>query len=333
MSYAFSVGIIGWVFSEQIAALLFHKPETNGLVRLAIISGGFFSVFGTLIGAYQQSRNFLILSILRPVFNFLVFVLIVLIVTWHAKLSPISVAWTYLWVSVLLSVVAILVIYIKAGMKLTYVYDQVRKFIKHAAILIGSSIINLTSGRLDVMFIASMLSMSELGGYGASLRIAMVLSLFTGTFTTILLPRAPAAQVTRENMRKYLVGSLVYMAAFSLIALAVGMYIDEILELAFGEEFIDAGLIGLILIGRVGVSCAGVPFQLLLQCSGRPSLFFSLTVFRMLLDILLLSTLIPQMGVLGAAWATTISAAAMTISMALLAYLFVIKVKVVHAKW
>ncbi len=325
LCYAFLLSLIGWVFSAQIAEFLFHKPETVNLVRLAIISGGFYSIFGTLVGVYQQSRNFLVVSYLRPIFNILVFLMVLLLAAWYVKLSPIGVGWGYLFIAVFLSVVAMLTIYFKSEMKFTGMYAQVRNFIKHAAVLIGSSIINLTSGRLDVIFIASMLSMSDLGNYGAALRVAMVLSLFNGTFTTILLPRAPGAQVARDNMRKYLLGSFAYLAGFILLAIVVGLYVEEILGLAFGEEYKDAGLIALILIGRVGISCAGVPFQLLLQCSGRPSLFFSLTIVRMLLDILLLSTLIPAMGAAGAAMATSLSAAAMTIAMAILVYLYVLE--------
>ena len=192
-------------------------------------------------------------------------------------------------------------------------------------VLVGSSIINLTSGRLDILFIGSMLSMVELGIYGASLRVAMLLALFTGVISTLLLPRAPRALVSESSMRKYLKVSAVYLAGFAFVGICVALVYDQILRLAFGLEYSDAGVVGIVLIGRIMMMCAGLPFQLLLQCSRRPSLFLGLAVLRMVLDVSLLALLIPVMGVLGAATATLVSAVAMTLAMAIITYIYFIR--------
>ncbi len=93
-----------------------------------------------------------------------------------------------------------------------------------------------------------------------------------------------------------------------LVGLGVGFFAEEIITIIFKEDFVCAVLpLQILLIGTVIRGSIAQPIGGSLSGIGRPDLMLKIVAFMMVINVIFDIILIPKIGIVGAAIATTIS--------------------------
>ncbi len=176
-----------------------------------------------------------------------------------------------------------------------------KNFLSTSLILISAAIVNQVSNRLDVFFISGLLDKAELGYYGAALRTTSIMSLFTAATRVILVPNAPDAVINLKKRKKYLMMAMKILMIQLVLLITVVIFAKDLIMLLFGEQYIDSVSVLRILVFQVILGSAVVPFQSLIQVGPRPKATLIINIKKMFIGIVCYVTLIPFLGLSGAA--------------------------------
>lgn len=300
LTYGIAIACIGLALGDVLAVEVFNKPDAVDVIRYALVSGALVAIFYALLALYQRNRRYGIQSLIRPLPNLLV--LAVVIVGEGMRSTGLrSLLYTYVTVSALAAVAAggKLIASIRAGGSM--LPGMWRGYISHAAVLGGASALNLFLSQLDAFFVAAYLSMEDLGLYGVALRIYALLGIVITVLTTILVPEAPGALRRQEIMRHYRRTAGIFLVASLVLSAMLALFMGWVIEFTFGEEYRGAEIVANLLLLKVLAGIAGVPFQVLLQCGTKPSLFLFIVMARLMVSWMLLAVLVPVYGGVGAA--------------------------------
>lgn len=307
IAYGITIACAGLFLADVLAEEVFNKPGAVDAVRYALVSGTLVAVFYALLALYQRNRRFGVQALIRPLPNLLV--LAVVVFGEGVRTAGLrSLLYTYVTVSALAAFAAggqLIASVRNGGSKLPGIW---RRYVSHAAVLGGASALNLFLSQLDAFFVAAYLSMEDLGLYGAALRIYALLGIVITVLTTILVPEAPDALRRPEIMRHYRSTAGIFLAASLAMSAMLAVAMGGVLEFAFGAEYRGAETVANLLLLKVLAGIAGVPFQVLLQCGTKPSLFLFIVLARLIVSWMLLAFLVPAYGGLGAAGSAALAA-------------------------
>ncbi len=313
--YGVAIACVGLALGDVLAEEVFNKPDAVDTVRYALVSGSLVAIFYALLALYQRNRRFGIQSLIRPLPNLLV--LAVVIFGEGVRTTGLrSLLYTYVTVSALAASASgwrLIASMRNGGSKLPGIW---RRYVSHAAVLGGASALNLFLSQLDTFFVAAYLSIEDLGLYGAALRIYALLGIVITVLTTILVPEAPDALRRPEAMRHYRSTAGIFLAASLVMSAMLAVSMGGVLEFAFGAEYRGAEAVANLLLLKVLAGIAGVPFQVLLQCGAKPSLFLFIVLARLLASWIMLTFLVPAYGAVGAAGSAALVAWLVTGAMA-----------------
>lgn len=170
--------------------------------------------------------------------------------------------------------------------------------------------INIIIFQADIIFIGLFLSAKDVGIYSVAAGLSKFFWLIPNAINTITYP-AVSEYWAKKNisfLNKMINKSMQYTACtISLLALGVGFFTESIITIFFGAEFIAASRSLIILI--IGVSIFGIFMSIrsTLAGAGRPDLAIKANSVGAVLNIILNISLIPILGIAGAAISTTIS--------------------------
>jgi O-antigen/teichoic acid export membrane protein len=297
--------VIGPFLANWISTHVLNRPEGAHVLAGAFFAAGVVPLFDTVIASYQSRKRFVMFGMLTPIFNGLIFfgMLVLSFTTNLISIETITVA--YLSVALLLAIVAIVWMKKRISIDRVSIRRHGQDFFKVCSILASSKLINLIGNRLDVIILASTLTLVELGNYGVAIRLSVVVSLITAVMRTILMPRAAASVEDPSRLRRYLQLAGLYTCLQATTALIFALFAGSAIEWLFGPEYTNAvGPAVVLLVNAVvmGVVCA---LQALVQCGKRPSILVGLSIAKILASWGLLSVLIPRYGTIGAAAAMT----------------------------
>ncbi len=168
----------------------------------------------------------------------------------------------------------------------------------------------LLMNKSDVLMLAPLSNLAEVGYYGAALRLTYIQTAPVIVLSTVLTSRiAEAISAGRpKQAQRLLLWSMVFAAAVSLpFALALGVFPTPILTILYGADFAPAaGALVWLSIGQVGAAL-NISTSAFMLMAGRQVRFGQLTTFGLVLNVALNWFLIPGMGAMGSALATAIS--------------------------
>jgi len=309
--YATGVSVLGWVLAPLVADLVFHKPESALLIRAAVAAGGLVSVYNAIIGFYRRRQRFFMVAGLVPAFNLTVLVALGGLAVAGSSLDASLLAYVYVFVAAALALVSVARLLAMRRSLYGRAWTGLAGFFRVAAPLMGASALGLIANRLDVFFLASYAAFADLGQYGAAIRIAAVLGVLSGAFMTILLPKAATAIHDPARLKRYLAVGGFYSALFTVAAAALVAFIEPVMSLLFGAQFRGAASIAILLVVKMGLETYAYPFQAMIQCGPRPADMVYLSAGRLAITALLLVVLVPQLGIMGGAYAVASASAIM----------------------
>lgn len=289
--------------SDILASYLFGKEEVSRILRHGIIAGAIYSVGAILIAVYQKRREFINMSLARILPNLFLLVAVGAIAMSSMAITGKAMEMVYIAVSVIFASVVMVFLVWKTWRSNSCATAVVRlpAFYRVGVTLLASGALYNLTARLDVFFLTPFITFHELGIYGAAVRYSSIAAIVASTISSLLLPKAPPALGDRTKFDKYLLESIGYLLLQGLLILALILFIEPLVGILFGKEFISMKWLAILLFVQVMFSAIAAPFQALLQSSKRVATVLHLSIARLLLAIVFLKFFVPSLGVMGGA--------------------------------
>ena len=168
----------------------------------------------------------------------------------------------------------------------------------------------LLMNKIDILLLAPLAGMTEVGLYGAAFRVTYIMSFPQVILMTILTPMLSEAFAHGNiaRLRHLMKMSFIYGAITTLpFVIVILAYSKEIMLLVFGVDFIDSSLILIVLAFSQLAASLAIPCASALMMGGREKIFGAVTLAALLTSGILCAILIPLYGALGAAIASAIA--------------------------
>ncbi|MCH8003562.1 MAG: flippase [Nanoarchaeota archaeon] len=298
--------------SNIIAEKIFNIQGLNTII--AIFSLGVpFSVLTQLLKYYFfafKKPEFVIISesVFEKILNL---VLLIAVISVSASLYAIS--WVYVVSLIVSFMIGTLLLtskvkdILKKSLKPKFDFKQLISF-SSPLILVG--ILGTALAWTDTIFIGIFKSSTDVGIYNVAYIIASALMIFWMSFGDIFYPiiselyAKKAKNLIRKNFE--IVSRWIFIIAFPLFIIVL-VFPSPIISLVFGEDYQGAALpLSILIIGYFIITAFGLAEQGL-RTFKKTKFLGVLTLFVFLMNVILNIILIPLIGIVGAAIATTFS--------------------------
>lgn len=290
-----------------IANGMFSNPLLTEPLRwmaLSILPLNLIMLYGEMLRGLKKIRGALILQGVGIPF------LSLLLLAWLAKpLGIIGAAVSYVVASILVLILGI-TLWQQAAPQIRGLVGSfdTRILIATSIPLLWVALMNLVMGMADTIMLGIWTDSRSIGIYGVAVRTGSLTSFILVAVNTIIAPKFAALYAQRDfqALGRLARDSARLMALISLPLLLVFILAPvSILEFFFGAEFRSgAAVLAVVAIGQFVNAAAGSVGYLLIM-TGHEKLVRNNAVFSALLNVALLVVLIPRIGILGAAIATT----------------------------
>lgn len=296
-----------------LVASLFRHAEIAGYLRIALIDLWVYGIYFIFLNLQNGLHNFRKQAALILLYSASKFIFVVLLVPSEAKLSGAFIA------NIAASAVALCAALLFAAKREGDTGGQSvsgREILQFAApVAFFALAINLYLN-IDLWIVKYFLGDVQAGMYVSAATVARVPYFLFFALSSAVLPllsRALAKGET-ESVQNTIAGAVKFLIiAVTLLVAVVAGYGKEIIVLLFSETFSPAGEIVSLLIAGMSFLALFFLFTTVFNADNRPRTALVLTGSGVVLDAVLAIVLIPDMGVMGGALATTLSLVAVTI--------------------
>lgn len=332
---------------KYIAEFKDNKDKINEIISCGIItvffSGIVFSALlyflsGTIAGAFKMSRLQELIKILSPVFLFaLINNTLLGLLNGYREMK--KYATVIIVRSVLIVVITTILVYYNFGAKgavtglvlseilscfflirisrnyfklvFNNFFFTVGGLSKFSVQILGADAINTLNKQLDIILIGLFLLSSDVGYYAVAISLSRFFWLIPSSIQKITYP-ATSEYWSKQNhtaLNNMINKSIKYSSLILVfIGLGVCFFGNCIITSLFRKDFSASFLpLQLLLIGTVIRGSIAQPIGASLTGIGRADLIFKLTAFMLVINVLFDLLLIPRIGIIGAAIATSIS--------------------------
>ena len=172
-----------------------------------------------------------------------------------------------------------------------------------------TNILMVVNARAGTFLLGVLSSPHEVGIFNIVLRISMLTNFMLLAVTAICTPKFAALHASGDKMGLALVArqsTLLILATTLPILLVIILYSESILKL-FGNDFSGNGHTLMVLTIGQCINVSVGPVGMLLAMTGNATKLRNIYFYFTPINILLQLALIPALGAIGAAWATTLS--------------------------
>ncbi len=306
---------ITWTFLILILspffANFFSDNDLTGILRILIIGLPFFTllrIFMAIATSYETTKlQALVENTLLPITT-----MISLIIFIKLGKDSSSIPLAFL-VGYIFSFVSTVILSRFTRIKEISILNSLsyfdKKYLIFAAPLFANSVLFLLMRWFDTLALGYFSSSKEVGIYNATLTIATIPTLLLTALNTIFFPtisRLISTKKTKEAQNSY--KSAIRILSFLTIPFVIFAIIfsKEIL-LIFGKDFQISSILMLILALGSFFNVFSGPVDLTLTAFDKQKLIPFNSLFALILNIILNIVLIPQIGIIGAAIASTVS--------------------------
>jgi len=304
------IGFIAlFYFTSGIFAGIFNMSELSGLIRILSPVFPFALLGGVLLGLLNGLREMKKYAVAIIVRSILMVVITVVLIYYGfgvagavigVVLSSIGSCLFLIWIS-------------KRYFELTFsrYVSTTKKMLLFGVQLLIAGAINEINNRLDILLVGFFLMPADVGYYAVAISLSRFFWLIPLSVQRITYP-ATSEYWSKNNhnaLGNMLNRSMKYCTVvLLLIGLGVGFFAKDIITILFKEDFVYAVLpLQILLIGTVIRGSIAQPIGGSLTGIGRPDLSLKISALMMAINATLDIILIPQIGIIGAAIATTIS--------------------------
>ena len=312
------LGALLWILSPTIA-LLMERPELSWVLRFFAVALPLQSLVRVIAATMQTTRKMLYSALIGDVTQPLIFVLSITILTFFdagVQDALIAVLISFA-VSNLLGVFLIPKLFPNFYQwQATYEISNL-DLVKYAAPTAFAGIFTLLTIWTDRLFVGYFLSSGEVGVYQAlsqfSILFAVILQGLSAIFAP-LISKHYAQKEMHDLNQLYKISTKWGVYLILPMVLTILFHPKAAMLVVFGENYIaGAEPLRILTIGQfVNVATGSVGFLLIM--TGFQTIWFRLSLFSFLLNIILNLILVPRFGVIGASVATAVSISTLYLS-------------------
>jgi O-antigen/teichoic acid export membrane protein len=301
-----TLAVVLFAASDLLAQRVFDKPAVAGVLRVFTISlpfSAFMSFFLAVTqGLKRMGYRVAIEKMIVPILKIGGLIVTVYVLGYHT----IGVAYALLGVSVLGAVLAAMSVWRLYPLRGR---DErpipiVRDLLAFSWPLLLTGIVNRALQELETLVLGALVSSEQVGIYYLSLRITVLITLFLTSFSTIFAPVIAELHGKKEKalMESMLKTVTKWGFSLSLPAFLVLFTFSDKILLAFGPGFTEGATALRILALSQLFNVATGPVGWMLTMTGHPRLNLFNAVLLLVANIVLAIILVPQYGIVGAAF-------------------------------
>jgi len=299
-------------FSSGLFADIFDMHGLSGLIKILSPVFPFALVGGALLGllnGIREMTKYTVATIIQSVL--MVIITVVLIYCGFGVAGAVA--------GVVLSSVgsSLFLIFVSRNyFKITLIeyLSTTKKMLRFGVQVLAAGSINQINNQLDIILIGFFLISTDIGHYAVAVGLSRFFWLIPLSVQRITYPATSSywSENNHSALSNMLNKSMKYCTIILvLIGLGVGFFAKDIITTLFKEDFIYAVLpLQILLVGTVIRGSIAQPIGGSLSGIGRPGLTLKIVAIIATINATLDIILIPQIGIVGAAIATTISLSA-----------------------
>lgn len=299
------------IYASMICIVTFYGNESSLIKYLILILGVTLTLKFTDVITYwfeSQVESRYIVFVQNGAFAIFSLIKIMLIIL---DMDVIAFVVTMLMEALLISVCLIYVFH-KHALKIRNLkvkIEMARLLIRNSWPLLLTSIFLIIQARVDQIFLAEIIGVSELAYYSVALRIIETAAMVTMILKSTFMPSICEAQNHNKAMyeKKLIEFSKINSLIGILICVILAIFSDHIVLMLFGNDFAPAGALMSLMTVRLFFAHIGVSRSIYLL-NDNLLLYSAISMFVcMLINLTANYILIPRHGAIGAAWASIIS--------------------------
>jgi O-antigen/teichoic acid export membrane protein len=303
------IGFIAlFYFTSGLFAGIFNMPGLLGLIKILSPAFPFALVGGALLGmlnGLREMKKYAAATILQSVL--MVIVTVVLIYYGFGVAGAV--------IGVVLSSVGscLFLIFVSRNyfkITLSEYVSTTKKMLSFGWKIVASNAIGLVNYQADTLLIGYFLTATDVGYYAVAVGLSKFFWVIPSAVQTITYPATSEYWSINNHsaLHKMIDKSMKYTACILLpVGLGVGFFAKDIITTIFGVGFIYSVLPLLILLVGTTINSATRSIGGSLTGTGRPGIALKIVATSATTNIVLNVLLIPYLGIVGAAIATTIS--------------------------
>ena len=208
--------------------------------------------------------------------------------------------------------IGLIISYRHFGLKIrSWIYNKTlaKELLKNSWPLMLASAAGFISLKIDQVMIGSMLGNREVGIYAAAVKLVEVWYFVPGIMCSSLFPAIINAKMTSKNVYENRLKNLYILMTMIpvLMAIPVSLLARPIIYIMFGSGYIESvGVLQIYIWSSVGLFLGWAVGQYLMSENLVKTIFW-LNFIAMAINVILNLIFIPVFGIIGSAWATTIS--------------------------
>jgi len=303
--------VISSLFGELICKTM-GILELFPLISKSVPFLAFYSITLLNFEAFRAIHKISLSEIFRNIVRYLFFFMGILVLYYFEYND--SLVSIFLWNFALIALISTLWIFIelmKLG-KAERIDDehlQIKGILKRSAPMALSSVAFLLMQSFDIMMLAHYTDYKQVAFYSLAVKLTMLINVVLASVNAVIGPEIAEFYTLKQfdKLRLKILNStqLIFFLTFPII-LAFILLATFILSL-FGEEYMVAKyILWVLLIGQIMNALCG-PIGPYLNMTGKEKVFRNILLIALVVNVILNYLLIPIMGMMGAAVATTVS--------------------------
>jgi O-antigen/teichoic acid export membrane protein len=285
-------------------AAAFNKPDLDLMLGLALVTGALMNVVSLKVADYLADERFLRLTVVNTIYNLLVLVVFLVVIGLGVPLTRAVLSGVFLAAAVPVAGVCFARLY-SASKRLSIEPDLLRVILRFAKWLAAANLAYLLAQRLDLFILSRYASLSDVGNYGAALRVVVLASIMTGALPALLLPRASRTAGSISEARRFTRHALGISVLVTVVTVIMWLAVPLVVHGLLGSDYSGSiQLTRILLIGTV-FAAFSTPLSQLFLAEERPKKAFYFRMIKLGGVFALALLLVPYLGARGAAWAVT----------------------------
>ena len=305
--------IIIYLISDFLAVNYFKYDEASILLKVLAIAFFIDSFVQTLKFAFQGFKKPVYYSgidVIRALV--LISVIIIGLKLNYGVLSP---AYAYVIASVVITVIFGIILVKRVfpdflNSKFSFNKKLIKNLSKYGVYIMAITVSTSILGSTDILMLTYFTDLKAVALYSVALPTARVLRNFIFPITAVLLPLT--SELWAKNNKKILIAGMESLYKYSIImivplALIMLSFTDLLIQVLYGKDYLSASIsMKILVIGMIFGVLSSINANFFAGI-GKPQIFSKIIYYGAILNFISNLILIPIIGIIGAAIATTFS--------------------------
>lgn len=298
--------------APYLAEHYFKNPHATMLIYILAATFALFP-FNTLLNALHGFQNMFAYAAVSASKNVLALAATTILLQQGFRAS--APAWGYLFAYVVLPILSLFFLMKVNFQKFFHIRGSIKQNMKKKLIAFGFPIMLTTLGSIvisysDTMILTYFRTLEEVGYYNVALPLAMTLWLAVSSINAVILPMS--SEMWARGHKKSLQTGLASLYRYILLvivpaAILLVVFPEIVITLLFGQQYIEGAIALRVLALGAAIGSLGILNNSVLSGIGKPDVVSKIMGGAVIANIIGNLTLIPYFGIMGAAYATSLS--------------------------